>query len=299
MNRKLIMSIGMLVFMAAVVAGGTGAFFSDTETSTGNTFTAGAIDLTVDSEAHYNGSICTLGDWDDEEDTPMTGRWVGGDEYPVGLPCTGTWEATDLGAKTFFSYTDVKPGDEGENTISLHVTSNPAWACIDVSLTKNDDNGINEPESAVDQTDGAGNGELAQNMKFAAWLDQGAYSGWQGKTEDPTEGDNKWAGRDSLEKLLFSNESGPASDVLGGKNYALAMPGLNGSAPLTPNQTNYIGLAWCAGTQTVGASSITCDGSTLGNIVQTDLMEATIAFRVEQSRNNPNFTCIPRPVPQP
>jgi len=59
MNRKLIMSIGMLVFMAAVIAGGTGAFFSDTETSTGNVFTAGAVDLKVDHlSAYYNGEPC-------------------------------------------------------------------------------------------------------------------------------------------------------------------------------------------------------------------------------------------------
>jgi hypothetical protein len=110
------------------------------------------------------------------------------------------------------------------------------------------------------------------------------------------EGDNIWQGP-AKEPLMFSNQSGPASDVLGGKSYPLAMPGLNGSTPMAPNLTNYIGLAWCAGTQTVGANSITCDGSTLGNIVQTDSMEASVAFRVVQSRNNPNFTCtLPRPV---
>jgi len=47
----------MIVFIGAVVAGATGAFFSDTETSTGNTFAAGEIDLTVDSTAHYAGLI--------------------------------------------------------------------------------------------------------------------------------------------------------------------------------------------------------------------------------------------------
>ena len=44
------MSIGMLAFVGAVVAGATGAFFSDTETSTGNTFTAGTIDITVSGD---------------------------------------------------------------------------------------------------------------------------------------------------------------------------------------------------------------------------------------------------------
>lgn len=315
--KKIVTSVGMIVFVAAIVAGGTGAFFSDTETSTGNTFTAGAIDLTVDSEAHYNGMICvpnpsqTVGDyyWQPEVGTVAP-------YYPaLGSPCFGTWEATNLGAQTFFNYTDVKPGDEGENTISLHVNSNPAWACVDVSLTKNDDMTVNEPEDAeileldtpLTEPDGdLFDGELAQNMKFAAWLDQGNTPGWQGKrvngevpTGDVGEGDNIWQG-DETEPLLFSNQSGPASDVLGGKSYTLAAPNVNGGAPMTPNQTNYIGLQWCAGTQVVNTTlnTITCDGSTLGNIVQTDSMVANIAFRVEQSRNNENFLCSPRVAPQ-
>lgn len=45
--------------LLALVAGGTGAFFSDTETSTGNVFTAGAVDLKIDhTKAYYNGEPC-------------------------------------------------------------------------------------------------------------------------------------------------------------------------------------------------------------------------------------------------
>ncbi len=57
--KKIIRS-GILVFaLLALVAGGTGAFFSDTETSTGNVFTSGSIDLTVDhTRQTYNGVDC-------------------------------------------------------------------------------------------------------------------------------------------------------------------------------------------------------------------------------------------------
>lgn len=108
----------MIVFAAAIVAGGTGAFFSDTETSTGNVFTAGAIDLTVDSEAHYNGMICVPNTTTTENLTDYywqpEGEGTLQPYYPAqGSPCFGTWEATDLGAQTFFNYDDVKPGDEG------------------------------------------------------------------------------------------------------------------------------------------------------------------------------------------
>ena len=65
---------------------------------------------------------------------------------------------------------------------------------------------------------------------------------------------------------MFSNQSGPASDVLGGVSYPLA-DSVTGPGPMTPDETNYIGLAWCAGDQVVdtNASTITCDGAGMGN----------------------------------
>lgn len=88
------MSSAMLLAVAAITIGGTGAFFSDTEQSTGNVFTAGAIDLTVDHQmASYNNEVCA-------NDCVETGGSLitnGGFEdpsiannsfqiYPVGIP---------------------------------------------------------------------------------------------------------------------------------------------------------------------------------------------------------------------
>jgi len=274
--KKILMSVAMLAFVGAVIAGATGAFFSDTETSSGNTFTAGAIDLTVDSEQHYNGNVCVT------TDAGQTYHWEGNAAYPVeDSPCDGTWLATDLGAETFFNFGDIKPGDEGENTISLHIDNNDAWACVDVDITANDDMSSTEPElESGDQQDTTDlmDGELAQNIYFTAWAD---------------DGDNIW---ESGEPLLFSNQSGPASDVLGGKTYVLA-DSTTGN-PLTGGETTNIGLAWCAGDMTLTVNptvgqpnTIDCDGSAMGNNTQTDSLVASIAFRVEQSRNNENFVC--------
>lgn len=59
--KKIIQSSLMLVAVAAVVAGGTGAFFSSQTASTGNVFTAGSIDLKVDhTMASYNGENCVI-----------------------------------------------------------------------------------------------------------------------------------------------------------------------------------------------------------------------------------------------
>lgn len=45
MNKRILISLSVIAAVAAIAIGGTVAYFSDTETSTGNTFTAGSIDL--------------------------------------------------------------------------------------------------------------------------------------------------------------------------------------------------------------------------------------------------------------
>jgi predicted ribosomally synthesized peptide with SipW-like signal peptide len=150
--KKILLSLSAIVFVAAAAAGATGAFFNDTETSTGNTFTAGAIDLKVDDTQHYNHMVCTL--------VEQSYVWVAevgfvpgpGHTPTPGSACNGTWTLTDLanGVQKFWNFTDVKPGDEGENTVSLHIDSNPAWACVDLNLTKNDDVDCTDPENEAE-----------------------------------------------------------------------------------------------------------------------------------------------------
>ncbi|OPL11982.1 MAG: hypothetical protein AVO34_01815 [Firmicutes bacterium ML8_F2] len=45
--KKIILSLSVIVAVAAIVIGGTIAYFSDTEVSEGNTFTAGNLDVTI------------------------------------------------------------------------------------------------------------------------------------------------------------------------------------------------------------------------------------------------------------
>ncbi|MFA5051676.1 MAG: DUF642 domain-containing protein [Patescibacteria group bacterium] len=195
-----------------------------------------------------------------------------------GAECDGTWELTDLGpTNKFFNFSDIKPGDWGEVTVSLHVSDNDAYSCALIDNMQNDDLSLTEPEqTAGDTTDGAGNGELAQEVNFFAWAD---------------DGDNIW---EQGEIPLFSNLFGPASDVLNGVAYPLFTPQ---TGVMEATTTKYVGLQWCFGTMTVDttANTIACDGSTVGNAAQTDQLSADISFYVEQSRNNPNFVC-PQPA---
>src|SRR3989344_1630326 len=167
--------IGLLLIVGAggTLVGGTSAFFSDTETSTGNSFTAGAIDLKIDNDSYYNGNRCTnIGTLELPNFV-----WQGTAGFPEpGTPCTTSFGLSDLGnGLLFFDFRDLKPDDEGEDTISIHV-QNDAWACMDLTLTSNDDNSSTEPELGdgdVADTVNAWDGELAGVLEFFWWADDG------------------------------------------------------------------------------------------------------------------------------
>ena len=50
MNKKILISLSVIGIVAAIAIGATTAYFSDTETSEGNTLTAGVIDIVVNDE---------------------------------------------------------------------------------------------------------------------------------------------------------------------------------------------------------------------------------------------------------
>jgi len=266
-NSKVLLSGATILAAAALIIGGTFAFFSDTETSTGNTFAAGAIDLKIDNTSYLNHATSSA----------------------------TTWDLNDLTDQLFFNFLDIKPGDEGEDTISIHIEDNDAWACMDLTLTKDDDVDCTEPELADDplctDPDAPGNtnsldGELGSLLQFVFWTD---------------DGDNV------LETGENVISSGSAAQVLD-SSMVLAdsiennVGGIIGD-PLTGGQTYYIGKAWCFGTLTQNPvaqgsgispiidSGILCDGSSLDNASQTDSLMGDISFSAVQSRNNPGFTC--------
>lgn len=302
--KKIITSIGMIVFVGALVVGGTGAFFSDTETSTGNVFTAGAIDLRIDSVSHYNGMVCTEVSesyvWIPEanvtldvENQPVAGaamdeasEWTAYnlanlEQYPqAGVGCTGTWPLADLGdgeleVGTFFDFDDIKPGDEGENTISIHIDSNDAWMCAEISNVAGSDpsESATEPEEeSGDESfgDTLADSELDENLHFFAWIDDGDNAFEQGEIP---------LGQSSASELAD-------------ETWALADSTTN-NGPIQGGETQYIGLYWCAGEITVAGNSLSCDGEEMGNEAQTDSWSADLSFYVEQSRNNEGFECNP------
>src|SRR6056297_658225 len=160
---RILMSASMIAFVGALVLGGTQAFFSDTETSTGNTFTAGDIDLQIGNESYaFDYNIPGIEDPQGEYvQTELT-----------------SWAITDLTIERFFNFIDLKPGDYGQDTIDIQVGSNDAWVCAAANITADLDNDITEPEdeesgSNTDGDDGTPDGDLDSELTFAFWVDDG------------------------------------------------------------------------------------------------------------------------------
>jgi len=277
MTKKILISLAIIGVVAAITVGLTTAYFSDTETSTGNTFTAGAIDLEVDNHCWYNGYEC------------INDQWVG-DGSLNGTLCSCTWDLKDLDGELFFDFEDLKPGDWGEDTVSLHVHDNDAWGCVAFDNLVDYENGCTEPEEDDgDQTcenPGAGEGELSDELYFVFWADM--------CNENAEPGDNKY--QDGCESILMS---GSAGEILGGRTYTLAAPekiniftGIT-SDPLVGGENYYIGKAWCYGSmpEPQADGSVLCNGALVSNLSQTDSLTGDITFYIEQARNNSSFSC--------
>ena len=272
--KKILMSMLVLALVSTVVAGATGAFFTDREISEGNVFTAGSIDLKVDSTASYNGESILA----------------------------GSWEEMDLGIDSkFFNYEDLKPGDIGENTISLHVYSNDAWGRFVVDVTDDIENGCTEPEVEEETECMSDNdGELREALLFTSWLDEGDIPGFQNYKPDPQnegayydaqvdllEGDNIlngvevafWTGEmaetNSWDFAQIFAETYVAHQCTIESGHATydTCHGLALDGRMVGSTTYYFGLAW----ELPGAN---------GNEVQSDGMVADMTFEVEQYRNN-------------
>lgn len=55
MNKKILISLSIIAAVAAIAIGATSAYFSDVETSTGNTFTTGVLDLELTDSDEFPG----------------------------------------------------------------------------------------------------------------------------------------------------------------------------------------------------------------------------------------------------
>lgn len=104
--RKMYMSLLLIGLAAALIGAGSFAYFSDTETSTGNTFTAGSLDLEVfDGSSWINGSNVNLG-W-----SAVANNMKPGDVEYIEIPVRNVGTVSGLPDFTF----DITANSPGTN----------------------------------------------------------------------------------------------------------------------------------------------------------------------------------------
>ncbi len=256
-----------ILFAGAILAGGTGAFMGDSEISTGNTFATGVIDLKIDNESYV---------------TNNEGKLV--------FSPSNSWKAKNLAGELFFDFDDLKPGDVGEDTISLHTNKEKAWSCMKVSLIETD-------------------GELQEGLYFAFWADDG---------DNVFETDEKIFKKGSAEEI-FDGEWWTLSDSESniwqkeGWNYSHKYEQKwnksKACQPLGEKSVKYIGKIWCFGEMLesplsqdgkgkIGSNGpLTrgtgwqCEGEAVGNKYQTDSISLDVSFLATMYKNNEEFVC--------
>jgi len=192
MNAKgIIMSVGMLVFVGAVVVGGTGAFFTDTESSTGNVFTAGSVSLTL-GEATYI--------WLGQPNTTLPTNYF-------------NWNNTTQSIQM----PDLKPGDFGRITKPLTNGANDAFLCARIVATStNPATGANISDYLKFRIGSTGSGATAGNLFAAVPTGQ-----WFSPTTTAALAVPLMAGQTSNLSLeyCFGDFDGPSCDVIGAGAY--------------------------------------------------------------------------------
>ncbi len=127
--KKILLSFMTIGLVLALVGGGTWAYFSDTETSTGNSFTAGTLNL-----------------------VPSTNGTASVGKYTV--------TAGGDGINGNVIFVRLAPGDSGSITWTLTNNGNLDGTLTMTSTMTFAENGSNEPETAVVGNNGGSNGDF-------------------------------------------------------------------------------------------------------------------------------------------
>jgi hypothetical protein len=252
-NKKILTSaIFILAFLALGAAPAEATFFGDCgwsfwKPSCWNTFAKKKLDLQIDFAGYYN--------------KPVDGH-----------PNAGFWRPQDLTCQDFFNFDDIKPGDWGEGTISLHLKNQDAWGCLYIRPKKNDDKSSNEPELLEDEKNlprDIWDGELAENMKLRIWADICKIS--------PAKiGDNIY--QENCDRLLYDATAPISSLKLTLADSAQKNIFTGKMESIKKNKDYFVGVDWHI------------PGS-VGNIIQSDSYKADITFYVEQAEGNRSFKC--------
>jgi len=190
--------IGVVGLASAGAGAGTSAFFSDEEEFVDNSLVAGELDLLVDWQQTYDfgeghtfvsahpdhdgdgqqsveidGEILNYSDFPDETDPDSNGANIPELNCDTIPPLSeadfGTDPVTDEAMETLVQFSDIKPGDSGEITFSLHLCDNPGYLWMQADNVSEDGGMFTDPEMAVDPDN---LGTLGDEIQARLWYDE-------------------------------------------------------------------------------------------------------------------------------
>ena len=141
-RRRALAGLGTIGLASAGAGLGTSALFSDTESFTDNTITAGTLDMTVTASVEAANQY-----WQDNANLEQLSATADGD------------------AVTGLQVSDVKPGDWGIICFDISIADNPGYLMITTENLVSEENGYTEPEGE----DNDGNGELEDAILATIW----------------------------------------------------------------------------------------------------------------------------------
>ena len=180
-RRKMLAGLGAIGVASAGAGLGTTAYFSDEESFTDNTLTAGQLEMHASWQQIYYGApqsdrpgdygdagrpwvnaypddtsngIQSLGEMsyvDDPSDDPAIGR-------NIPLDCEDFEGLDDEPVRPVIELDDIKPGDEGEVTFGFTLCDNPGYVWMNGEITGGDP--------------GADGAELADYLRAKVWRDE-------------------------------------------------------------------------------------------------------------------------------
>ncbi|WP_276259691.1 SipW-dependent-type signal peptide-containing protein [Haloglomus litoreum] len=202
-RRQMLAGVGAVGLASAGAGLGTSALFRDTESFTGNSIVAGELDLLVDWQQHYeyfdggmkhvfvnahpdhdgdgeqsieadnDAGQLKYSDFPDPNDPESIGANIPGlgcgNIPPLTEAAFGEDPFTGESMDTLVQLRDVKPGDMGEITFSLHLCDNPGYIWMQAGNVSQDGGTATEPE-LIDDPDNLGT--LGDAIQATLWYDE-------------------------------------------------------------------------------------------------------------------------------
>ena len=232
-RRRVLGGLGAIGVASAGAGLGTTAFFSDSESFEGNTIATGELDLLVDWQQTYDygegrqfvsahpdhdgdgeqsivvdGGTLNYSDFPDPDDEDSNGANIPelncANVPPLEEATFGTDPVTGEEMETLVQFSDVKPGDSGEITFSLHLCDNPGYLWMQADNVTDDGGVLTGPEGEVDP----GNlGNLGDAIQATLWYDEDCDNVY-----DPAEPTDIMLTLDFSGSMLYSQYGGVVSD---------------------------------------------------------------------------------------